>query len=290
MNQPLVTIGLPTYNRPDGLLKVLTSIKRQTYTNLEIIISDNCSTNERVQQIIQEFTAADSRVQSIRQSINIGLESNFNFVFEKSTADYFIWMSDDDYFDDNYIEECISFLETNPEYMLCSGIAKYYTGDKFLFTEKMFSVDNKTPAARILRLFSHIAKNGNFYGVFRNRLLLEKPIGLHVGCDWSLMGKFSILGKLQYVTTTNYHRSADGNSETKRKMINKFGFNKLQAFFFETNIAYIVSTNIFNDRTVSNKFSYLKKKTIAIIIFLQINYRAILQSVYKLLGKNFFKA
>jgi glycosyltransferase involved in cell wall biosynthesis len=290
MNQPLVTIGLPTYNRPDGLQKVLASIKNQTYTNLEIIISDNCSTNERVQQIIREFTATDSRAQSIRQSVNIGLENNFNFVFEKSTANYFIWMSDDDHFDANYIEECISFLEKNPKHMLCSGIAKYYTGDTFLFTEKMFTVDNENPAKRLFRLFNNIAKNGNFYGVFRNRLLLEKPIGEHIGCDWSLMAKFSIIGKLGYVTSTNYHRSADGNSETKRKMINKFGFNKLQSLFFETTIAYIISTNIFNDTTVSNKFGYFKKKIIVTIIFLQINYRAVLQFAYKLMGKNFFRA
>ncbi len=290
MNQPLVTIGLPIYNRPAGLQKVLESIERQTYKNLEIIISDNCSANEEIQQIIQGLARTDSRIKNIRQPVNLGLESNFNYVFEKATANYFMWMSDDDYFDDNYIEECVKFLEANPDYILCSGVAMYYEKGNFIFKEKMFKITNDKPVQRVFRLFNNISKNGNFYGVFRNKKLQEKPVGIHIGCDWSLMAKYAILGKLNYITTTSYHRSADGNSGTKRKMAEKFGFSKIQTFFFETTTAYIIASNIFNDKTVKNKFNFVQKKLIVTTIFLQMNYRFALQFIYRLAGKNFFKA
>ena len=289
-SEPLVTIGLPTYNRPDGLQKCLEYICKQTYTNLEIIISDNCSTDERVQQIIKAFTLKDSRIRALRQPVNAGLEENFNIVFANATANYFIWMSDDDYFDDNYVAACVQFLEKNPDHVLCSGVARYYADDKFIFTEKMFLTDQRTAFGRMYHYFSKVNKNGNFYGVFRNRLLLEKPIGLHIGCDWSFMAKLAVLGKLGYVETTCYHRSADGNSGTKSKMIKKFGFNKWKSIFFETYAAYYVAANIFNDRTVKNKFNLLQKKLIEGVIFFQMNIKSVVQFINKKRGKNYFKA
>jgi hypothetical protein len=75
-SEPLVTIGLPTYNRPAGLKKCLQTIGSQSYKNLEIIISDNCSTDEKVQEVILEFAAKDSRIKHFRQTVNIGLEEN----------------------------------------------------------------------------------------------------------------------------------------------------------------------------------------------------------------------
>lgn len=232
-SEPLVTIGLPTYNRPAGLKKCLDYILVQTHKNLEIIISDNCSTDDAVQQIIQEYAAKDNRIKAFRQPENIGLEENFNFVYAKATAGFFTWMSDDDHFDANYIAECVAVLQNDPELILCSGVAKYYSGTQYLFTERMFSANQRTAFSRLYMYFSKVGKNGNFYGVFRNHLLLEKPIGQHIGCDWSFMAKLAILGKLTYTDATSYHRSAEGNSGTKKKMIRKFAFNKIQSLFLK---------------------------------------------------------
>ncbi|MCO5235541.1 MAG: glycosyltransferase family 2 protein [Chitinophagaceae bacterium] len=282
-NLPRITVGVPTYNRPDGLKKCLQSISRQTYANLEIIISNNCSTNEQVQPVIDAFASADSRVKVITQSTNIGLEENFNAVFAASTTDYFIWMSDDDYFDPDYIEKCVQFLNNNPDYVLCSGTAKYYSGDDFLFTEKMFFVDQSKASLRLFSYFSKVEKNGNFYGVFRNRIFLEKPIKPHIGCDWSFMAKLAIIGKLGYLNDVYYHRSIEGNSGTRRKMIRKFRFNKIQSLFFETYSAYIIATNIFNDKTVAERFSFFTRKAMVLTIFIQINYKLFMKFTRKIL-------
>lgn len=285
-SEPLVTIGLPTYNRPVGLQKCLQTILQQTYSNLEIIISDNCSTDKAVQQVIQQYAAKDSRVRPFRQNENLGLEENFNFVFEKASADYFTWMSDDDYFDDNYVAECVQFLQTNPGHVLCSGIARYYSGNQFLFDEKMFRVDQRNSLARLFTYFSNVEKNGNFYGVFRNRLLQGKPIGVHIGCDWSFMAKLAILGKLSYVNTTSYHRSIEGNSGTRKKMVKKFRVNKFKNIFFETYSAFEISTHIFNDAAVRDPFNFVQRQLIVMMIFFQINYRLFMKFVKKKTGMN----
>lgn len=278
-SEPLVTIGLPTYNRPNGLQKCLESIAAQTYKNLEIIISDNCSTDERVQHIILSFAAKDSRIMHTRQPVNLGLEENFNFVYRRSSAGYFIWMSDDDYFESNYVEACVNFLEKNPDHVLCSGVAKYYSGSNFLFDEKMFTTDRPSAVKRVFTYYSKVGKNGNFYGVFRNNLLRDKPVGEHVGCDWSFMGKMAILGKLSFVTTTAYHRSADGNSGTRKKMVNKFRLNKFKAIFFETYTAYTVATHIFDDGAVKVKFGVVARFFITTIVFMQINLKLFINFV-----------
>ncbi|MEO9004179.1 MAG: glycosyltransferase family 2 protein [Ginsengibacter sp.] len=285
-SEPLVTIGLPTYNRPAGLQKCLQTILSQTYSNLEIIISDNGSTDKAVQQVIQEYAGKDHRIKPFRQAQNLGLEENFNFVFEKASAHYFTWMSDDDYFDNNYIADCVQFLENNPGHILCSGIAKYYSGDQFLFNENMFRVDQETPFTRLFTYFSKVEKNGNFYGVFRNGLVKEKPIGVHIGCDWSFMAKLAVLGKLSYVHTTSYHRSVEGNSGTRKKMVKKFGVNRFKNIFFETYSAFEISTHIFNDPAVRVVFNFLQRQLIVTVIFFQINYRLFMKFLRKITWMN----
>ncbi|NEQ65708.1 MAG: glycosyltransferase family 2 protein [Symploca sp. SIO2D2] len=112
-DQPLVSIGIPTYNRPQGLRRALESIIKQTYQNLEIIVSDNCSVEEETAKeteagmIVREFMAKDERIQYFRQEENIGLFYNKKFLFEVSHGEYFTWLCDDDERSPEYIEVCL---------------------------------------------------------------------------------------------------------------------------------------------------------------------------------------
>ncbi len=103
--RPLVTIGVPTFNRPEGLRRTLDRITKQTYTNLEIIVSDNCSPDERVEQIMREFVASDCRIQYFRQRQNKGASFNGRFVLRQASGRYFMWAADDDYFENSNLVE-----------------------------------------------------------------------------------------------------------------------------------------------------------------------------------------
>ena len=73
---PLVSIGIPTYNRNEGIRKTLESIWSQHYPNLEIIISDNNST-DNTQEIIEGIARNHPDIKYWRQETNIGMAGNF---------------------------------------------------------------------------------------------------------------------------------------------------------------------------------------------------------------------
>lgn len=114
--QPLVSIGMPVYNRPELLNLALKSLTEQSYKNLEIIISDDCSPGEGTRAVIKEYLKKDPRIKYIRQGHNIGSIDNHKFVVEKATGEYFFWASEDDEWHEDYFETAIRTLMSNPNY------------------------------------------------------------------------------------------------------------------------------------------------------------------------------
>ncbi|NJN48718.1 MAG: glycosyltransferase family 2 protein [Alkalinema sp. RL_2_19] len=84
IHQPLVSIGIPTYNRPAGFRRALQDITSQTYQNLEIIVSDNHSPESETAQIAHEFMEQDSRIQYFRQATNVGIFNNYQFLLAQA--------------------------------------------------------------------------------------------------------------------------------------------------------------------------------------------------------------
>ncbi len=106
---PLVSIGIPTYNRANSYLKhALRSAVNQTYKNVEIIVSDNCSADD-TESAVKEFN--DSRIRYYRQKENIGAVPNCNFCLEQSQGKYFLALYDDDLIDDDFISTCMEAVQ-----------------------------------------------------------------------------------------------------------------------------------------------------------------------------------
>lgn len=112
-NLPLVTVGIPTFNRPLSLKRSLECISRQTYPNLEIIVSDNCSPGEETQRVVEDCMTKDVRIRYFRQSSNLGPVANFQFVLQQATGKYFMWMPDDDWRAPRYVEALLNELESD---------------------------------------------------------------------------------------------------------------------------------------------------------------------------------
>ena len=115
----MVSVGIPTYNRPDGLRRTLEYITKQTYANLEIIISDNASFTPETKLVANEFLASDSRIKYFRQERNIGAFHNFKFLFNKATGVYFMWAADDDEWRPEFIESCVELFD-NDTALVCT--------------------------------------------------------------------------------------------------------------------------------------------------------------------------
>lgn len=107
-NQPLVTIGIPTYNRADGYLRqCLESALSQSYQNLEVIVSDNAS-SDGTSELLASYD--DPRLRYIRHSENIGANNNFNHCVQEATGEYFMLLHDDDFLDSDFVSACVEAL------------------------------------------------------------------------------------------------------------------------------------------------------------------------------------
>ena len=105
MNYPLVTIAIPTYNRADRFLKeAIQSALNQTYSNLEIIVADNYSTDD-TESIVKSYS--EGRLRYFRHPKNIGGNNNFNYCLKKAKGAYFLLLHDDDLIDKDFIEICV---------------------------------------------------------------------------------------------------------------------------------------------------------------------------------------
>lgn len=104
---PLVSVGIPTYNRPGGLRRTLAAMRGQTWQNLEIVISDNGSPDPGVEAVGRAAATEDERVRYVRQPTNLGPAANFRFVLEASRGAFFLWAADDDAWEPFFIERCV---------------------------------------------------------------------------------------------------------------------------------------------------------------------------------------
>lgn len=111
---PQVSIGLPTYNRPELLSRVLDGFRNQTFGDFELIISDNASPNPEVKQLCERYAAQDARFRYVRQPVNQGAERNFWFVYDQARAPLFLWASDDDLWPADFLERGVGALKANP--------------------------------------------------------------------------------------------------------------------------------------------------------------------------------
>jgi glycosyltransferase involved in cell wall biosynthesis len=104
-----ISIGLPVYNGEKTLRKAIESILDQTYSDFELIISDNAST-DNTSTICNEYVKKDSRIKYFRQEKNIDILKNFRFVLEKASYNYFAWIASDDFWEKENIEENLKIL------------------------------------------------------------------------------------------------------------------------------------------------------------------------------------
>ena len=109
---PKVSIGMPVYNGERYIRPAIESLLAQTFTDFELIISDNCST-DNTKAICLEYMAKDSRIKYKQQQQNNGALSNFMFVLHESSGEYFMWAAADDYWSHNWLELLIADLKEN---------------------------------------------------------------------------------------------------------------------------------------------------------------------------------
>lgn len=108
----MISVVMPVYNGERYIKESIDSILNQTYTNFELIIVDDFS-SDSTPQIIHEYERMDKRIKVITNEENLKLPRSLNIGFDNSNGDYFTWTSDDNRYSDNAFEIMIAELENN---------------------------------------------------------------------------------------------------------------------------------------------------------------------------------
>jgi len=227
---PLVSVGIPTYNRPDGLRRTLECITGQTYKNLEIIISDNCSPGPETENVANEFIARDDRIRYYRQEKNNGAAFNFKFVLEKANGEYFMWMADDDIWEPTFISRLLVFFDNNTEVsVVMCGVKTIDEHGKITSITRYhdFSKPDYNQFKMALYAVTHNAFSVYIYGLHRTKVIKKYAVNLDstYGNDLIVMTEMLLSTKFGYVDELLHARQVYSKSIGERYSDEELGMN-----------------------------------------------------------------
>jgi glycosyltransferase involved in cell wall biosynthesis len=174
---PSVSIGMPVFNGESFIREALDSLLTQTFTDFELIISDNAST-DGTEAISREYAERDARIRYVRQPENMGALKNFQFVLEEAVGEYFMWAAADDVWDEKWIEvllpiakncDCLAYgrVQTIDE----AGIYTRHPANNSSFDY------SGSPLRRRLKYFLEaglLGKANPIYGIFKRGLMTKR--------------------------------------------------------------------------------------------------------------------
>jgi len=193
---PLVSIGVPVFNGENGLGCALDSLLAQDYPNLEIIISDNGST-DATPEICRKYIQKDPRVTYCRSEKNLGTIYNFNRVVELASGKYFMWAAHDDQHELSFVSACVAKMEQCPDAVLCqSHTAIFIEGrEEMLCETHLNSFDDVTGLVeRYRETLKHFPASA-IYGLYRLSIMRKTQLLQEcIATDIAFIQELSIYG------------------------------------------------------------------------------------------------
>lgn len=208
---PKVSIGLPVFNGEDYLAEALDSILAQTYSDFELIISDNAST-DKTAEMCAAYAARDKRIRYSRNPSNLGGAFNDNRVVELSVGNYFKWAGHDDIWKPDLLERCVQILDREPNVVLCypkTTIIDQH-GDFVEDYVDDFDLRSPEPHKRLRPVIESNRLLNPFYGLIRTDVLKKTVlVENYMSADKVLIGELALLGEFyeipQYLFLRRVH-------------------------------------------------------------------------------------
>ncbi len=198
---PLVTIGMPVYNCAEYLPAALDSVVGQTYPNLEILISDNGSTDE-TGRICREYADRDPRIHYLREEVNRGSVWNYNRLIPLARGEFFKWAAGDDICDPEFVARCLTVLSDDPEIVCCHSRTGTIDGSGNRLghlpdpTKTSRHLDSPHPDQRMLDVLTTNGYSVRCSGVFRTEAIQRcEPLLAVYGSEKVLMAELALMGR-----------------------------------------------------------------------------------------------
>ncbi len=167
---PLVTIGIPTFNRPHLLARALRSVARQDYPNLEVLVADNATPGDETPRVVDSYMASIPNLKYIKHARDIGSFHNFMFLLRAAGGEYFMWLADDDEVSPNYVSSLVVLLECNPDAAAAAGHWVLMRNEREGRLMRTSYYPQRTSLARALR-FIWGSDDAFFYALHRTAVL-----------------------------------------------------------------------------------------------------------------------
>lgn len=170
----LVSIGIPVYNGQRFLRRAIDSLLFQDYKNIEVIISDNASTDKTF-QICKEYAERDARILLNRNANNIGAINNFRLVLEKAKGKYFMWAAADDYWHPEFVSSLLKELDAHPESGVAMCAFERIWDDASVFDTIRFDGEDNPNHRSYYQMLKGLTSGRKYnlyiYGLFNTRIL-----------------------------------------------------------------------------------------------------------------------
>lgn len=173
IDNPLISVGITTFNRASYLEGAITSIIEQTYRNLEIIISVDASDCMEVKNVVTRYAIKDSRIKPHFHKERIGAGANIRFVLSEAKGVFFAWADEDDYRDALWFEKVLKLFNEPNVVVALGGIVSIDSANQIYRKYNSFQYSGGT-SSRISRYFLDEEMNGKsniVCGLFRTDFL-----------------------------------------------------------------------------------------------------------------------
>jgi len=228
-NWPLVTIGMPIRNGMPMLTESIRAVLAQDYPNLEIIVSDNGST-DATPTILADLAINDSRVRVTRQASSLTALDNFHWVLKHAQGDFFLWAAHDDLRGPDYVSRLVAHLRMHPNAALAFGELRVSStfGAGYDLKPFVYETTGLSPVARV-RNAAH-RQCYHIYGVWRTTVLQKIPFIFNPWWpDLPLMISAAYCGEYHRVPDVkfDYLELPKTNLQRAQYQDNSAGFNRV---------------------------------------------------------------
>ena len=204
---PRLTIGLPVYNSERYVAESIASLLGQSYTDFELIISDNASTDD-TPGICERHAKEDSRIRYYRQPTNIGLAPNHNFCAEQARGELFKWAAGDDLYHRDLVLRCVEVLDERPEVVLAHSYTAMIDDDSKIYQANAYSLGTSAPRpSDRFRSMLHDSGGDDDGGVMRTAVLLGTAMkNSYHHADRTIIAELALHGPFYHVPEWMYFR------------------------------------------------------------------------------------
>lgn len=240
---PRVSVGMPVHNGAATLPRALASVLGQTHEDLEIILSDNASTDD-TPAIASRAAEQDPRIRYFRQPQPIPAWENFRFVLDQATGEYFFWAADDDLHTPNFVESLVAALSAQPNAVLAVTDVVRFHADADPSTGTVTS----TAALQGPRSYTELVRDvilsscSEFYGVFRTECLRGFPwSSFDYGPDHILLYYARLRGEVVHQPNALFYESIRRAPKPRRLRV-KQGFYRSMGRFRMVRFSWQLAT------------------------------------------------